>query len=288
MIGRRRRLRAVAIAAQVGADDGEIPRQRRRRRCHITCVCGWPCRSSSGGPLPPWRTRIVASGVGMRVRVKEGNMEVSSSKKTQAGLAGGFLTHHSRGMPGCATRRQVGPILSAHGQKCSRALLAGLRLVAPPQEAGTTIHMRRADASISLTRSPPCSWVARQVCAIFAIMFLACLVLASRPYAQEQAARSVDQERVDQIVACLDSQEAVLRQNDRIHCAVRGTGARMLDQQGVPQPYAVDVDDACKPDRRSTDKRLLHPNVIKDIIRAAEKDIDTNGIRIIGGLYCGV
>src|SRR5215204_3960898 len=46
----------------------------------MTCVCGCPCRSRSGGPLPPWRTQIVASGVGRRVREKDGNMEVASSR----------------------------------------------------------------------------------------------------------------------------------------------------------------------------------------------------------------
>src|SRR5215211_6513398 len=47
----------------------------------MTCVCGCPCRRRSGGPLPPWRTQIVASGVAMRVRVKVGNMAVASSRE---------------------------------------------------------------------------------------------------------------------------------------------------------------------------------------------------------------
>ena len=35
--------------------------------CHMTWVCGLPCSSSSGGPLPPCRSRICASPVSMVV-----------------------------------------------------------------------------------------------------------------------------------------------------------------------------------------------------------------------------
>src|SRR4051812_49045396 len=30
-------------------------------RCHVVCVRGCPCRSTTGGPSPPWRTRSTAS-----------------------------------------------------------------------------------------------------------------------------------------------------------------------------------------------------------------------------------
>ena len=32
--------------------------------CHMACVCGLPCSSSSGGPEPPRRSRIAAAGDG--------------------------------------------------------------------------------------------------------------------------------------------------------------------------------------------------------------------------------
>src|SRR6185437_6765566 len=44
--------------------------------CHIAWVWGLPCRRSSGGPLPPWRTAIVASPVSMVERRKPSNMSV--------------------------------------------------------------------------------------------------------------------------------------------------------------------------------------------------------------------
>ena len=48
--------------------------RRGATMCHITCVCGWPCSSSSGGPLPPWRTRMVASPVSIIALVKPSNI----------------------------------------------------------------------------------------------------------------------------------------------------------------------------------------------------------------------
>src|SRR5579864_1124732 len=46
-------------------------------RCHITCVCGCPCSSNNGGPLPPCRTRSVTSPMSMLSRVKPSNIGAS-------------------------------------------------------------------------------------------------------------------------------------------------------------------------------------------------------------------
>ncbi len=50
------RLVAVAIATQIRHDQRVMGRRFGAIRCHIACVCGKPCNSSSGGPRPPWRT----------------------------------------------------------------------------------------------------------------------------------------------------------------------------------------------------------------------------------------
>jgi hypothetical protein len=52
-------LGAVAVAAQFRAHECEALSQFGRTRCHITCVCGYPCSSSTGGPEPPWTALIV-------------------------------------------------------------------------------------------------------------------------------------------------------------------------------------------------------------------------------------
>src|SRR5215510_5507417 len=42
----------------------------------MTWVWGLPCSRSSGGPLPPWRRRMVASPVSIVVRRKPSNISV--------------------------------------------------------------------------------------------------------------------------------------------------------------------------------------------------------------------
>src|SRR4051812_18817349 len=42
--------------------------------CHITCVSGLPCRSSKGGPRPPWRRLMRAPAASIEVWVKPSNI----------------------------------------------------------------------------------------------------------------------------------------------------------------------------------------------------------------------
>src|SRR3954447_8272747 len=48
--------------------------------CHIRCVCGWPCKSRSGGPLPAWRTLSVASPTSTCSSVKPSNSGTQASE----------------------------------------------------------------------------------------------------------------------------------------------------------------------------------------------------------------
>ena len=45
----------IAVAPQIQRHDREITRQLVGYPVHMTWLCGWPCNSSSGGPLPPTR-----------------------------------------------------------------------------------------------------------------------------------------------------------------------------------------------------------------------------------------
>ena len=45
--------------------------------CHIAWVCGLPCSSSSGGPEPPWRSRMPPPGTRTSIRVKPSKNIVS-------------------------------------------------------------------------------------------------------------------------------------------------------------------------------------------------------------------
>ena len=64
------RLFGIAIAAQIGGDDGEFLRQPRRDFCHDRWLNGLPCISRSGGPLPPCTVTMRAPLVLISVRVK--------------------------------------------------------------------------------------------------------------------------------------------------------------------------------------------------------------------------
>ena len=59
------RLAAIAVAAQISRDDSEVasPVAGATNR-HSRCVCGQPCRSNSGGPLPPITPWMLAPEVG--------------------------------------------------------------------------------------------------------------------------------------------------------------------------------------------------------------------------------
>src|SRR3954447_25194703 len=46
-------------------------------RCQVVCVRGWPCRSTTGGPEPPCRTRSTASPTSTRSSVKPSNMSTT-------------------------------------------------------------------------------------------------------------------------------------------------------------------------------------------------------------------
>ena len=75
----RQRLRRLAVAAQVGADHRVGGRQEGDTRCHVVCVRGCPCSSSTGGPDPPWRTRKTASPTSISSRAKPSNIHCSVS-----------------------------------------------------------------------------------------------------------------------------------------------------------------------------------------------------------------
>ena len=48
-------------------------------RCHVVCVRGWPCNRTTGGPLPPRRSRNVTfSATGTRLTSKSSNTATSS------------------------------------------------------------------------------------------------------------------------------------------------------------------------------------------------------------------
>jgi hypothetical protein len=75
---------AVAISAQIGADDVEVLGEPACDAMPVTWVNGLPCSSKSGGPSPPWRRLMRAPLVTISVRVKPSNM--SLSPKPVAGL----------------------------------------------------------------------------------------------------------------------------------------------------------------------------------------------------------
>jgi hypothetical protein len=51
-VGRRRR---APVAAQVGQTTVWRSASSAATRCQVACVRGWPCSSTTGGPLPPWQ-----------------------------------------------------------------------------------------------------------------------------------------------------------------------------------------------------------------------------------------
>ena len=75
MLAVARRLAAVAIAAQVRRHDREVRRQQRRNAVPAAhAICGKPCRSSSGGPLPPIARLISHPAVATRRRSNPSNI----------------------------------------------------------------------------------------------------------------------------------------------------------------------------------------------------------------------
>jgi len=63
--------RSGAITVKSGAKRGATA-------CQMACVCGYPCRSRSGGPSPPCRTRSVTSPVSIIDRSNPSNIDVPS------------------------------------------------------------------------------------------------------------------------------------------------------------------------------------------------------------------
>src|SRR5690348_13629048 len=63
-------------------------------RCHAICVCGNPCNSRSGGPLPPMRRKTSASPVETRLSEKPSNI---TPHPPIAGAMGPSLSHKGRG-----------------------------------------------------------------------------------------------------------------------------------------------------------------------------------------------
>jgi hypothetical protein len=53
-------------------------------RCHVACVRGCPCNSSTGVPAPPYRTRNVAAPTSIRSRRKPSNMPVVTTPSSPA------------------------------------------------------------------------------------------------------------------------------------------------------------------------------------------------------------
>src|SRR4249920_2934445 len=67
-------------------------------RCHMTRLCGNPCRRSNGGPLPPTTAAISAPETAMRLRSKPGKKSGGTTGMPALGAnQGGVIVHHLAG-----------------------------------------------------------------------------------------------------------------------------------------------------------------------------------------------
>ena len=131
----------------------------------------------------------------------------------------------------------------------------------------------------------------RRLLLVSAVVLL-CAALSGTVLAEEQRTQDTGQpdERISAIVRCLkQSREAVLFPADDIQCIEPRRGAKALDRRGVLLPQSVNAKAVCEQNKAApgADKRILERFAIKEVAAAAKQQrIDTNGIRIIGAVFC--
>ncbi len=115
----------------------------------------------------------------------------------------------------------------------------------------------------------------------FAFARLAAIIVAltafATPSAETKSPPSIEQEKYDAIVACLeDGREIVMA--PRLECVDRGAGDRKAESAGMPLGEE-NWDEVCK----MNDPRRLPADIVKHLVRA---QIAPSGIRIIGAAFC--
>jgi hypothetical protein len=124
--------------------------------------------------------------------------------------------------------------------------------------------------------------------AFLLLLIWSALITAS--YAQGQDSSDEQGKTVNEIVQCLrGAKEVLLHPAAGVICIDYRKGVEYANlSPEIPAPNMIDRKAVCnkkQPAERS-DFRLLSRSIIKDILRLAAQDLDTSGIRIIGGIYC--